>query len=147
MRRTPPPKPPSKLGACLALGVENPRPERPYMLIEVEVTAGANSPLDLHRMFDLLDAPRPVFRVMAPGPDGADLWCDVTGWENHAPGPAMAATAEDSGEGVILLIYGGADGIRLRPAAAPNPWSLSDPSQWGEPCLMLAQNAPAEMLQ
>ena len=112
------------------------------MLIEVEVTAGANSPLDLHRMFDLLDAPRPVARVMAPGPDGADLWCDVTGWEHDAPCPAMAATAEDSGEGVILLIYGGGDGIRLRPAAAPTPWRLSDPSQWGEPCLMLAPNAP-----
>ena len=117
------------------------------MLIEVEVTAGPNSPLDLHRMFDLLDAPRPVSRVMAPGPDGADLWCDVTGWESDAPCPAMAAVAEDSGEGVILLVYGGADGIRLRPAAAPAPWRLSDPSQWGEPCLMLAQNAPAEMLQ
>ena len=116
------------------------------MLIEVEVTAGNNSPLDLHRMFDLLDTPRPVTQVMAPGPDGADLWCDVTGWENNAPCPALAAAAEDSGEGVILLIYGGADGLRLRPAASPTPWRLSDPTQWGESCLMLGQDTPTKML-
>ena len=50
------------------------------MLLEVEVSAGENSPLDLHRMFDLLSDPVTVGRVMATDPLGRDLWCDVTGW-------------------------------------------------------------------
>ena len=112
------------------------------MLIEIEVTAGHNSPLDLHRMFDLLEDPRPVSQVMAPNPRGEDVWCDVTGWDSNGPCPALAATSEDSGEGVILLIYGGAQGLRLRPANTPSNWSLTDPNQWGEACLMLGRNTP-----
>ena len=88
------------------------------MLIEVEVTAGENSPLDLHRMFDLLDDPRPVSQVLAPNPLGEDVWCDVIGWEPGGTCQAMAALAEDSGEGVVLLVYGGSEGVRLRPADA-----------------------------
>ena len=105
------------------------------MLIEVEVTAGENSPLDLHRMFDLLEDPRPVSCVMAPNPFGEDVWCDVTG-----PCPAMAALAEDSGEGVVLLVYGGSEGVRLRPAGAPGEWDVNDAAQWGEACLMLSKD-------
>ena len=114
------------------------------MLIEVEVTAGENSSLDLHRMFDLLEDPRPVSRVMAPNPLGEDVWCEVTGWEAHGPCPAMAALSEDSGEGVVLLVYGGGEGVRLRPAGAPGDWDLNDAAQWGEACLMLGKDAPAE---
>lgn len=112
------------------------------MLIEVEVVAGENSPLDLHRMFDLLEDPRPVSQVLAPDPMGVDAWCDVTGWESEGPCPAMAALAEDSGEGVILLVYGGDEGVRLRPADTPGGWDLADRRQWGEACLMLDRDAP-----
>lgn len=114
------------------------------MLIEVEVVAGENSPLDLHRMFDLLEDPGPVSRVMAPNPLGEDVWCDVTGWDADGPCPAMAALSEDSGEGVVLLVYGGSAGIRLRPAGAPGEWDLNDAAQWGEACLMLGKDTPAE---
>ena len=110
------------------------------MLIEVEVTAGDNSPLDLHRMFDLLDDPRPVSRVMAPNPLGEDVWCEVTGWQEGGPCPAMAALSEDSGEGVVLLVYGGGEGLRLRPVSSPGKWNLADPGQWGEACLMLGKD-------
>ncbi len=114
------------------------------MLIEVEVTAGENSPLDLHRMFDLLEDPRQVSRVMAPNPLGEDVWCEVTGWDADGPCPAMAAQSEDSGEGVVLLVYGGSEGVRLRPADAPGKWALNDATQWGEACLMLGKDTSAE---
>ena len=114
------------------------------MLIEVEVTAGANSPLDLHRMFDLLDDPRPVARVMAPDPLGQDAWCEVTGWNADGPCQALAALAEDSGEGVVLLVYGGGEGLRLRPFGTSGEWDLGASGQWGEACLMLDKDARAE---
>ncbi len=110
------------------------------MLIEVEVIAGANSPLDLHRMFDLVEEPRAVSRVVAPDPEGEDVWCDVTGWDAGGPCPAMTALAEDSGEGVVLLVYGGDEGVRLRPAGSPGDWDLADNGQWGEACLMLGKD-------
>ena len=114
------------------------------MLIEVEVTAGQNSPLDLHRMFDLLEDPRPVSRVMASNPLGEDVWCEVTGWDADGPCPALAALSEDSGEGVVLLVYGGGEGVRLRPANAPGEWDLGDATQWGEACLMLGRDTAVE---
>ena len=114
------------------------------MLLEVEVTAGANSPLDLHRMFDLLEEPRPVRRVMAPNPLGVDVWCEVTGWDEEGPCAAMAALSEDSGEGVVLLVYGGSEGIRLRPAGSDDEWDLGNSAQWGEACLMLGRETSSE---
>ena len=114
------------------------------MLIEVEVTAGENSPLNLHRMFDLLEDPRPVSRVMAPNPLGEDVWCEVTGWGAHGPCQALAALSEDSGEGVVLLVYGGSEGVRLRPEGAAGQWALDDAAQWGEACLMLGKDTVAE---
>ena len=114
------------------------------MLIEVEVTAGENSPLALHRMFDLLEDPRPVSRVMAPNPLGEDVWCEVTGWDADGPCPALAALSEDSGEGVVLLVYGGNEGVRLRPEGAAGQWDLGDATQWGEACLMLGKDTVAE---
>ena len=114
------------------------------MLIEVEVSAGENSPLDLHRMFDLLENPRPVSRVMAPNQLGEDVWCEVTGWDADGPCQAMAALSEDSGEGVVLLVYGGGEGLRLRPAGALGEWALDDATQWGEACLMLDRDIAVE---
>lgn len=114
------------------------------MLYEVEVVADGNSPMDLNRVFDLLTEPRPLRRVLAPDPMGNDVWCDVTGWEDGAPCPARAALAEDSGEGVITLIYGGADGIRLKPAEPPSEWDAGDGRQWGEACLMLGSDVAVE---
>ena len=119
------------------------------MLYEVEVVANGNSPMDLNRVFDLLREPQRIIRLVAPDPMGNDVWCDVTGWENGGPCPALAAPAEDSGEGVIMLIYGGEDGIRLKPAEAAGDWHVDAPGQWGEACLMLGSDvrieyAPAE---
>lgn len=111
------------------------------MLIEVEVTEGENSPLDLHRMFDLITEPRPVTRVFTADSAGIDRWCDVTGWDESGPCPAHAALSEDSGEGVVLLVYGGDQGIRLKSDDLPEDWDLASPRQWGEACLLLDKDA------
>ncbi len=113
------------------------------MLFEVEVTAGINSPMDLNRVFDLLEEPRAIHRLFTADPAGEDAWRQVTGWDAaNGPCPAWAALAEDSGDGVILLVYGGDAGIRLKPAGDTAPWSLDRPGQWGEPCLMLDKDTP-----
>ncbi|MCH7737708.1 MAG: hypothetical protein IH872_09965 [Chloroflexi bacterium] len=114
------------------------------MLVEVEVVSGENSPMDLHRMFDLLTDPIEVMRVFATNPVGEDLWCQVTGWSSQGPCAAMSALAEDSGEGVVLLVYGGDEGLRLQPAGSGDDWELTNSAQWGEACLMLAKETPVE---
>ena len=40
------------------------------MLMEIDVAAGANSPLDLNRIFDLLTEPRNISRVVTADPTG-----------------------------------------------------------------------------
>ena len=112
------------------------------MLFEVEVSSGENSPLDLHRMFDLVSAPRLITQVYTADLTGNDRWCDVTGWDQFGPCPAHAALSEDSGEGVVLLVYGGEYGIRLKPVDCLEEWSLDSSNQWGEACLMLDKDAP-----
>lgn len=112
------------------------------MLIEIEVESGLNSPLDLHRMFDLISEPRPVSQVLTADAEGTDRWCDVTGWSESGPCPAHAALSEDSGEGVVLVVYGGDQGIRLKGADCIENWDLTSPNQWGEACLLLDKSAP-----
>ena len=41
-----------------------------------------------------------------------------------------------------MLVYGGDDGIRLKPAGSEEDWSLTNSNQWGEPCLMLGKDTP-----
>lgn len=116
------------------------------MLFEVEVSPDGNSPMELNRVFDLLGDPQPVSRIFTADLKGEDRWCDVTGWSDQGQCPAYAARAEDSGDGVILLVYGGNQGIRLRPADLADPWALENPGQWGEPCLMLPAEARYEVI-
>ena len=86
------------------------------------------------------------------------------------PCPALAQKVDDSGEGVAYLVRGGDAGLRLRPspgtpdallrkakhrgwatgvpravgerpaAGHPQPWSLEDPTQRGEPFLLIADS-------
>ena len=114
------------------------------MLFEVEVEATGNSPMDLNRVFDLLSEPKAITRVFTADPSGQDTWCEVTGWTQAGPCQAYAALSEDSGEGVVLLVYGGDDGIRLRSTGSQSEWDLANNEQWGEPCLMLGKDAPVE---
>lgn len=107
------------------------------MFIEVDVSAEANSPLALTRMFDAMDVPRLVSWVVTAHPEGNDRACEVTGWSSQGPCPAYAVLVEDSGEGIAMLVYGGDQGIRLRAPGAREDWDLGSPRQWGEACLLL----------
>ena len=112
------------------------------MYYEVEVVSDGNSPMDLNRIFSLLSEPEPVTQIVTSDLMGEDSWCDVVGWSECGQCQAYAVEAEDSGEGVILLVYGGTWGIRLRPSTLQADWDLESPEQWGEPCLMLGRDTP-----
>ena len=114
------------------------------MLFDLEVTAGGNSPMELHRVFDLINEARPIRRLFTADFLGQDRWCDVSGWDESGPCQAYAALSEDSGEGVVLLVYGGDHGIRLKNRDCIEEWDLASPNQWGEACLLLDKNAPYE---
>lgn len=110
--------------------------------IEVEVAEGGNCDYSLHRLFSVVDDPKEVVRVEAPGIRGELAMVEVIGWSEDGPCPAYAAIVEDSGEGHALLIFGGDDGIRTRPLDSDAPWSLNDDTQTGEPCLLLDKTTP-----
>jgi hypothetical protein len=110
--------------------------------IEIEVDAGENSDMSLARIFDARETSYEVTRVFTMRRDtGADELCAVTGWSADGECQAYAAQVWDSGDGVALLVYGGGEGIRLKPADSGGPWNLADPTQWGEPCLLLEADA------
>ena len=114
------------------------------MFVEVDVTAGSNSPMTVNRMFGVRSKPQQVSRVLAANPQGRDTWCDVTGWSALGPCPALTAVAEDSGEGLLMLVYGGDAGIRLKPADCAEEWDLASARQWGEACLLLDRQVRVE---
>ena len=107
----------------------------PY--IEVDVSASANCAWPVVKVFAARGPSREVTRVSTRMPDGTVGLCHVVGWSGGRPAPAYVASVFDSGEGVVLLVYGGDEGIRLKPADSVEPWDVADPRQWGEPCLLL----------
>lgn len=107
------------------------------MFVEVDVLEGANCSLTVNRMFMGLAEPVRVKRIIAPDPFGNEVNCVVTGWSCKGPCDAFAVPVEDSGEGVVLLLYGGTQGIRLKDMYNEEPWDLGSLRQWGEPCLLL----------
>ena len=97
------------------------------------------------RMFDAVEPSRLVSQVPnAMRPDGWEGPCLVTGWSSDGPCAAYAAMVQDSGDGAVLLVYGGDEGIRLKPVDSAKEWDLEDPEQWGEPCLLLSPDAAVE---
>ena len=71
------------------------------------------------------------------GRTGGKARATSSGGRTAVRSPRGPRASRTSGDGVVVLVYGGAEGIRLRPSASEAPWSLDDPEQWGEPCLML----------
>ena len=106
--------------------------------IEVDVESGPNSSWAVVKIFQATDVAKEITWVSTMRPDGSVGGCLVTGWSDAGPAPAYAATVSDSGEGLVLLIYGGTHGVRLKKEDSLEPWDLSDSEQWGEPCLLLA---------
>lgn len=104
--------------------------------IDVDVEENGNC-WPLHRIFQTLGPLQPVNTIAAPDPMGVDAMCRVTGWSDRGPCPAYAVLVADSGEGAVTLVFGGDEGIRLKPVDSLESWDLQSPNQWGEPCLLL----------
>ncbi len=108
------------------------------MFLQVEVIESENCPLALTRMFETADVVYQVVRVRTWDLMDVERMCDVTGWSSKTgPCPAYTALVDDSGEGIARLVYGGDEGIRLKPSDLQEEWSLDSPHQWGEACLLL----------
>ena len=110
------------------------------MFTHIEVEANENSPISANMVYQNLADPFPVSRVRIfdGAPEGTVHF--VTGWSSAGGGtpvPAFAAQVEDSGAGAAFVVYGGDWGVRLRPESSVE-WSLTDPDQWGETHLVLA---------
>ncbi len=110
------------------------------MFIEVDVQENANCSFALSLIYSALGTSVPIAWVFAPGPRGDTDAYQVTGWSAEGPCQAYAAPVEDSGEGRVLLVYGGDEGIRPKPRGSSEPWSIESEEQWGEPCLLLDPN-------
>lgn len=79
---------------------------------------------DVVAHFREIGSTRPVTRVKAvPSGGGPSVWCAVTGLGPEGGSPARAVPVEDSGGGVMLLVYGGAWGLRLVPEGGGALWS------------------------
>ena len=68
----------------------------------------------------------------------------VTGWSSDGggtPTQAMYAPVSDSGLAVVHLVYGADWGVRLKPEDSDEEWDIDSPNQWGEPYLMLTDEA------
>jgi hypothetical protein len=88
------------------------------------------------RVFQERSQPRAVTHVLRIK-QGKEVWCSVVGLNNVGqPQPAQACKVDDSGEGTCWLLYGGLWGLRLSDDENAD-WSVDDPSQWGEPFLLL----------
>jgi hypothetical protein len=114
--------------------------DRP-VFTHIEVEANESFPSSANMVFKNLTDPVFVSRVRIfdGAPEGT--MHVVTGWSSAGGGtpvPAFAAQVEDSGAGAAFIVYGGDWGIRLRPESSASEWSLTDPDQWGETHLLLA---------
>lgn len=69
----------------------------------------------------------------------------VVGWEDGEPTSVRVVPVGDSGAGESLLICGGNNGIRLRPATSSRTWSTDNNNESGEPYLLLAADTNVEM--
>jgi len=107
----------------------------------IEVESNPNCESSLFARFKEVEAARRVVQIKSFERRAEGEWCWVTGWSDD-PGqaccPAYVQRVEDSGAGLTHLIFGGIWGIRLKPVALAEDWSLESKNQWGEPYLSLA---------
>lgn len=102
--------------------------------MQIEMEPNPNCQESVQFVFNELEAARPISGIRA-GDEGKEFDCDVIGVEEGGQWvPAQAIKIADSSDGIAYLIYGGAWGIRIRPAShSKEPWDVSNRSQWGEP--------------
>jgi hypothetical protein len=107
----------------------------------VEVDSSPNCDTSVFLRFREQGPSRAVSEVRLYERVSTGEWCAVTGLQGDGPDalcPARAQPVEDSGAGMVYLVWGGLWGIRLKPVSLEEPWNLDSPRQWGEPYLLLA---------
>ena len=111
------------------------------MYTHIEVESNDNCPMSANQVFKNLADPFRVAQVRIFEGGAESTLCAITGWTSDPGRPlveAFAVEVEDSGSGAAWLVYGGDYGLRLKAADADQEWDLTDPTQWGETHLVLA---------
>jgi hypothetical protein len=112
--------------------------------IYLEVEENPNCSYMPMMAYEALGEPVSIARVRIDEMGKAPGVYEVTGWSSEGGGtpcPAMYTPVSDSGASEVHLIYGGDWGIRLKPVDSKEDWNLSSPNQYGEPYLMLIDEA------
>ncbi|MDE3036118.1 MAG: hypothetical protein KGO52_16825 [Nitrospirota bacterium] len=107
----------------------------------IEVESNPNCEQSVFVRFKEAGPARRVTQVRSYERSAQGDWCWITGWTDDPERPLCSASAqlvEDSGAGLAYLVFGGLWGVRLKPVALAEAWSLESPRQWGEPYLSLA---------
>ena len=87
---------------------------------------------------------RPITQVRLEDPDRPHGLYAVTGWSSEGDGTpvdAMYAPVSDSGQARAHLVYGGDWGVRLKLVDIDEEWDTDSPKQFGEPYLILLDDA------
>ena len=107
----------------------------------VEVESSENCEASVFARFKEVGPARPIIQVRLYDRNSSGDWYWVTGWTDNAETPVCPAyvqLVEDSGSGLAHLVYGGIYGLRFKPIASEEPWSLTNSNQWGETHLSLS---------
>ena len=97
------------------------------------------------QIFETQGQPRSVNMITVPNIPQGNVPHDVVGWCSDDGGSICNVTAiavGDSGLGQVTMIYGGDNGIRLRPSSSRSVWSLDATDQSGEPYILLSTSDP-----
>jgi hypothetical protein len=100
------------------------------------------------QVFETQSEPRTSSLIRIPSIPESDEPHDVTGWSSDdggSPCDAVAVLVGDSGSGQAMMIYGGDHGVRIRPSAGGEPWSLESSHQTGEPYILLQTSVQLEL--
>jgi hypothetical protein len=92
------------------------------------------------QVFETQSEPQSAAMITIPNIPENDEPHHVIGWcsdDGGTPCEVTAVIVGDSGSGQALMIHGGDQGIRLKPASSNSPWALSSTDQTGEPYLLL----------
>lgn len=112
--------------------------------ISLEVEDNDNCPGLPMQTFEVLGQRRRISQVLISGPVGPERLHEVIGWQSDddgSPCPAYYVPVTDSGSGVAYLVFGGDWGVRFKPLDTTEEWSTESPNQWGEPYLVLSNEA------
>ncbi len=112
--------------------------------IYLEVEENENCPYMPMMVYEAHRDPVSITRVLFSEFDKLRGVYEVTGWSSRdggAPCPALYAPVSDSGAGEAHLVFGGDWGVRMKPVDSGERWDLKSPAQFGEPYLMLNDEA------